>query len=514
MEGPLDVIKSYLVSLGFTADQGQFNKVKQTLAALDKGVSDSAGGMSANFMKASGVVVSALASIGVATAGLMDKVAQADLSYQKFALRMYMSADFAKKFKISLDSLGESMEDIAYNPELRQRFQTLLGEAGGMETPGDAEGQLRYLRDVRFEFTRMRMEATYGAQWITYYLFRILSPMGDIRQTLKDFNDRIQQQMPIWTAKVAAFIQPFIQLGSTAWQGLKDIGNGLKLIWDNSPDAVRGMEMVAAAALLLAASGPIGRATIAIGLLTLALDDFYAWREGRPNVGGDVWGAITVGIDLAIGKFYQLGHALTGVLELWGLWAHGKWSEGAIKANDIMKQWKEDAAITDALVTKHVDARPRSQQRSGTYNGLYPSHVQAGQSEWLRNKQAIMMAESGGDPNAFNMNRNGSVDVGLFQINSVNVKALKEAGIINSSQDLFDPAKNEAAADWLAGKYGTSPWNSSKSRWGGGGTSVTVNTTVNVAGTNASAEEIARKSAEANSAMISRQIRDFTPVMR
>jgi hypothetical protein len=105
MEG-IDVIKSYLVSLGFTADQAQFNKVKGILSQMDRVIADTTGGMAGTFVKAGGVVVSTLVSIGVATANLMDKVAQADLSYQKFARRMYMSDEFAKKFKTSLDALA------------------------------------------------------------------------------------------------------------------------------------------------------------------------------------------------------------------------------------------------------------------------------------------------------------------------------------------------------------------------------------------------------------------------
>lgn len=77
----------------------------------------------------------------------------------------------------------------------------------------------------------------------------------------------------------------------------------------------------------------------------------------------------------------------------------------------------------------------------------------------------IALAESGGDPSVVNRNTDGSIDVGLWQINSIHRKAnptWTEAWLKN-------PANNARAAYALAkdaggkGKYaGTTPWNASK----------------------------------------------------
>ena len=81
----------------------------------------------------------------------------------------------------------------------------------------------------------------------------------------------------------------------------------------------------------------------------------------------------------------------------------------------------------------------------------------------------IMHAESSGSATAVNSNTNGTQDHGLFQINDVNVPALKKAGIISSRQDLYDPEKNVKAAAFLYKQSGTQPWNPSKSVWGAPG---------------------------------------------
>lgn len=60
-----------------------------------------------------------------------------------------------------------------------------------------------------------------------------------------------------------------------------------------------------------------------------------------------------------------------------------------------------------------------------------------------------------------------SGDRGLFQINYIHDKQLMNAGIINSKADLFDPAKNAAAAYYLYQKTGNSlsPWAAGKGGW-------------------------------------------------
>ena len=83
----------------------------------------------------------------------------------------------------------------------------------------------------------------------------------------------------------------------------------------------------------------------------------------------------------------------------------------------------------------------------------------------------VMTAESSGIPSAINVNRNGSTDYGLFQINSVHVPELIKAGIITKPDDLFTPEKNVAAAKFLydrkqqKGGAGTEDWSASQKRW-------------------------------------------------
>ena len=64
---------------------------------------------------------------------------------------------------------------------------------------------------------------------------------------------------------------------------------------------------------------------------------------------------------------------------------------------------------------------------------------------------AIAKAESGMNPRAVNYNRNGSIDTGLFQVNSVHMY---------DGLSLFDPEKNIKAAREIYDKQGIQAWTS------------------------------------------------------
>lgn len=62
--------------------------------------------------------------------------------------------------------------------------------------------------------------------------------------------------------------------------------------------------------------------------------------------------------------------------------------------------------------------------------------------------QAIAIVESNGNTAAINKNRNGSLDVGLMQINSIHFRALRKFSI--SQKDLLnDPCQSVMAGAWI-----------------------------------------------------------------
>ncbi len=74
--------------------------------------------------------------------------------------------------------------------------------------------------------------------------------------------------------------------------------------------------------------------------------------------------------------------------------------------------------------------------------------------------EAIIQQESSGRPEALNLNKNGSYDYGLMQINSINFESLKSLGIITHEKMLMQPCINIQAGAYLLSqkfnKYGYS----------------------------------------------------------
>ena len=91
---------------------------------------------------------------------------------QKYATSMMISTGQATKMKEALDALGESAADVQTNMELRSRYNALLQDAQSITPDGDYSSVMKQVRDVMFEFTRLKQEASYAIKWISYYLKR------------------------------------------------------------------------------------------------------------------------------------------------------------------------------------------------------------------------------------------------------------------------------------------------------------------------------------------------------
>jgi hypothetical protein len=149
-----------------------------------------------------------------------------------------------------------------------------------METPGDSEEGVRKVRDIRFEFTRMRVEIMYGLQWIEYYLIKYLSgPLSIIENKLKSVNEWLTKNMPTWSDKVAQWIISFIQFGETIGRFCGDVIESMKNVWDSMGDGEKSIAKLSAVFALFKLNPFI----MVIVSAMLLIDDFYAYVDGRKS---------------------------------------------------------------------------------------------------------------------------------------------------------------------------------------------------------------------------------------
>lgn len=322
---PADVIKSYLVGLGFNIDAAGFNKFKKALDDIHSKVQEVTVGMAKDYAKAGFAVVSALTSITAGVVGLMEKVAKTDLEYQKFALHMYMSRDAAMQLKIAQDALGESLMDITWNPELNKRFIELIELQDKIKTPAGFESHMKTIRDVGFEFTKLKVEGVYAVRLIGDSLFKYLEePIIHTRDGLRSIEQIFLQEMPIWADRIGKVLAYVVELGISVGRGIKDVITILKDFYNlfgPLGKAIIGATALSTAFILVWELSPFGRIMMLISGAIALLKDFYDYYDGKKKSElSPVWdailntiGLVTNGIGLACIAMEHFNNMMNGV---------------------------------------------------------------------------------------------------------------------------------------------------------------------------------------------------------
>jgi len=286
----MNVIKSYLVSLGFSVNNQEFTKVNQALSDFTRNVHNTTSEITKSFSKASMAITGSITGITTATAGLIDHVGQLDMSYQKFALRMYMTTEQAKQLKIVTEAMGENINDIAWIPELRQRYFSLMGQTGQLESQmgGDTGNVMKSIRDMRFEVTRLKVEATYAVQWIAYYLIKDLSGVfGGLKGGLKGVNDYLTTNMPIWTRKVARFLEEIILGIKSLIEYLFNLKDKVVKLWQELTPLQQKLIKIFTLIAAFLSSGPTGKLLLLAGAFSYLKQEIDHSAEAQ-----DTWNKI------------------------------------------------------------------------------------------------------------------------------------------------------------------------------------------------------------------------------
>lgn len=225
----ITTLKSYLVSLGFDANMGQFhNNFEKPMHMASSLVKKETFSIATDILKWQTAIVGLFASISAATLTAMDKVSMADQEYRLFGERMFMDTNHARNLKIALDALGEPLEAIAFDPELHERFMQLQLDQKRMtaELGPDFEGNMRKMRDIRFEFTRLKVELEYLAMGATNSIFKALGlGSGDFLTNLRHINEWIITNIPYLSQQFSRYLVPILKdtkdLLGEVWNDIK-----------------------------------------------------------------------------------------------------------------------------------------------------------------------------------------------------------------------------------------------------------------------------------------------------
>jgi len=224
----LNEIRSYLVGLGFAIDHTELRAFEDTLKKVSDTIERVSTGMARGFVGAGAAITTALTGVAGSTLALADNISKQDLQFQIFARRMFMATDAAKSMKMATDALGYSIEDIIWGPkELRERYGALITDQGRMMRGlgPDFETQMRRIRDVRFEFTRLQVELSYLAQGVVANLARTFLGGDDkVRDKIRQFNEWLITSMPRLAHEIGAYLAPVLRDVYRIWLDIKDVG--------------------------------------------------------------------------------------------------------------------------------------------------------------------------------------------------------------------------------------------------------------------------------------------------
>lgn len=224
-----NILDSYFVKVSAFPDAKSFGQMANILARTElsiAGVSHSALKSIVAFEVAS---ITAFAAIAVGLISLADKTAMTDQSYRLMGMRMLMTKDTSRAMQQALDELGATIDEVAYDPELNQRFQYLYEEniKLGKQLGTNFDVVERNVRDIRMEYKRFGNELemlSYGA--ISQLFTKLGFGNQNLLQKLNSLNDWFTAKLPA----ISDFISTqFIPVWNGAITVLSTFGDIVKM---------------------------------------------------------------------------------------------------------------------------------------------------------------------------------------------------------------------------------------------------------------------------------------------
>lgn len=319
-----DIIKEYLVKIGFDADDTSFKGAEKKIQQLELALGKLA-------TTITGKVVTAFAGVGVAlgTASLAvghfaSAVASADMQVEILSRRLFTTEANARALKSVMDSMNigsiEELQDINLNPELRRQFMSLRQAANMFEPGAAAQEGLATIRSVGYELQRLGLIFNYFMLNVVGRLGQYLEkPIENIRNSLRGFEDwfannfdKIADSVAIFLSHIVSLTGAFIKILEVVWE----IGKAAFGVFDGLQKLPGWIKAAAAAMGVLALAiqaGPWGMITAAVSALTLLVEDYMVYKAGGESAFGKYYGNIESFINTIIGVLHNIDSAVTGL---------------------------------------------------------------------------------------------------------------------------------------------------------------------------------------------------------
>ena len=288
----INVLQSYLVSLGFHVESHSFDTAKNAMNKAEDLTRHFGSTAVQQFAIASTGLSTFVITAGIGMAKFVQSLAMADLKQEMFARKMWTTKENAAALNYTLEAMGATIEDLYLSPELATKFTQLREQAFSMAPPPEYAEQMKFIRSIIFEFQRLKLTATYALQWIGSYLIKYLEePLKRFKINFTSFNDLLQKTMPIWTRKIAEVLSWVARLGLAAITA----GRAIIDLFQQLPKSVGIATGAFAAFFTLLKMGPIGWIITGLTAILLLIDDYQTAMSGGKSAYGDFWKSMKEG---------------------------------------------------------------------------------------------------------------------------------------------------------------------------------------------------------------------------
>lgn len=319
-----NVIKEYLVSLGFSLDSNSLTRALDSINLSEGRLSSVTSKFTSSLAKGVTAILTFVSAAVVGVGKLVTSVADADMVAQNAANAMYMNAGAYTLMEDAVTSLGYSMNElntIARNPELTNRFAELVELGKNTAAPQKLSSLLKQVRDVTFEFDKMQVIMRNGIRQIVYYFLKYLGgDLGDMQQSLANFNKKLQENLPKIANAIAKVLYIIYRVGKAIYYVISTVGKFILSIFSfmrKFPNTFK-VFIGTIAAILLVLNPILTLILVGISAIILLIDDYMTWKRGGNSLLGDKWSGfdsfITKANEVATFIFNGIEKAVTRII--------------------------------------------------------------------------------------------------------------------------------------------------------------------------------------------------------
>ena len=268
-------LEQYVIGLSADLDTGSFETAKTA-------INDLVGALKGMAQMAVPVGVGlSLSAVVKVTSDLVKSTADAEMQYKRLGTQMWITGDSAKALSVAMKTMGVSEQDIAWIPELREQFFRLRQEMDELATPGDAEQQFKWIREIGYDIQSLQVKMKALREWVAYYLIKYLDPfIKRFQEFIQWLNERMGQRMPEIAKKIANVLSSVVGIAYSAFYAIKSVLGAVYDFVEELPANVKKWAGIFAIVGAAITAGPFGRLIMILGTAMLLIQDFVYYMKG------------------------------------------------------------------------------------------------------------------------------------------------------------------------------------------------------------------------------------------